>query len=746
MRTRLFCLVFASFMLAGPVAVPAEVGRTAPKQQPPAAKSAVSFVTDVMPVVDRLGCNSIQCHGSVKGKGGLRLSLFGGDPDRDYDALTKAAEGRRIDSMEPARSLVLLKATGAVKHGGAEKIRPDSADYRLLLAWIAGGAAKADEKAPKVVAVQVLPEEIVLSKGQTQQIRVTAIYADGTRKDVSVDAHYQSVDGKLASVDGGGKVKAEGFGQGAVFGKYLRQSGAARVVVPQPLPSGFPEVKPYNRIDELVLADLKKMGIPPSGLSTDQEFLRRVCLDVLGELPAPDAVRAFLASKDPLKRNKLIDELMEREEFAEYWALKWGDLLRIKSEFPVKVWPKGSHTYYQWVRRAIRENKPYDQFVRELLMASGSNFRHGEVNFFRANPSKDPQTIAESTAVVFMGIRIGCARCHAHPTESWTLEDNLGLAAFFSKVGFKSTTEWKEEIVYVNRKGALRRPRTGEIVKPKYFGGDVLEMENPEEDPRGKFVAWLIRPENPYFVKNIVNRVWSWFLGRGIIHEPDDLRPTNLPSNPQLLAFLEKDFVAHKYDLKYLFRQILQSRTYQLSSRVSALNKIDSAHFSHFYLRRLTAEELLDAISRITETFEPFFSPIPEPYTRLPQGYRSVQLYDGDITAPFLELFGRPSRDTPFECERNLETSMRQALHLINSEHIQSKINSGARLQRWLKEKTSDEQIVEELYLLSLARLPAPEEKKKLAGFLAEQSKQRTQAIQDVVWVILNSSEFLFNH
>jgi hypothetical protein len=380
-----------------------------------------------------------------------------------------------------------------------------------------------------------------------------------------------------------------------------------------------------------------------------------------------------------------------------------------------------------------------------LLTATGSNFRCGAVNFVRANPSKDPQTMAESAALVFMGVRLCCARCHGHPTENWSLDDNLGLAAFFGKVAFKPTQEWKEEIVYVNRKGSLRHPQTKELVLPKYLGGQTAEVA-AREDPRVKLADWLIRPENPYFARNIVNRAWFWFLGRGIVQEPDDLRPSNPPSNPELLAFLEQDFVQHQYDLRRLFRQILNSKTYQLSSKANAWNKDDVRHFSRFYLRRLSAEQLLDAIGQVTETSEPFASPIPEPYTRLPAGYRAVQLYDGDINAPFLELFGRPPRDTPYECERNLTPSMRQSLHMINSDHVQNRINSSPRLRRWLDQKKSDAAIVDELYLIALARPPRAEEKKGLLEFLAREPNQRTQALQDAVWTLINTKEFVLNH
>jgi hypothetical protein len=708
-------------------------------------KDSVYFTRDVMPVITRLGCSTVQCHGAAAGKGDLRLSLFGADPALDYDALTRAAGGRRIDRLEPLESLLLLKTTGAIPHEGAQPLRPEQPEYAVLVAWLKQNAPWGDADEPKLVSIKVSPKEQTLQKGATQQLATAAIYSDGSQRDVTRQAIYTSIDPKAASVDAAGQVRAEGCGDSVVVASYMRVSDAARVLIPRPLPQPFPQFQPNNRIDELVFADLKQLGIPPSEVCGDEALLRRVSLDLIGTLPTPDEVRAFLQDQEPAKRSKLIDRLMEREEFADYWALKWGDLLRIKSEFPVRLWPKGAQTYYRWVHQSIVENKPYDQFARELLTASGSNFRCGPVNFFRANPTKDPQTIAESTALIFLGVRLGCARCHGHPTENWNLDDDLGLAAFFSKVAFKATQEWKEEVVYVNRKAVLRHPWTKEILKPKYLGGDVVPVED-QKDARGKFVEWLVSPENPYFVKNIVNRVWSWFLGRGIIHEPDDLRPTNPPSHAALLEFLEQDFVAHKYDLRHLFRLVLSSKTYQLSSEPNEWNQDDLRHFSHFHLRRLTAEQLLDAIGQVTETSEPFNSPIPEPFTRLPAGYRAAQLYDGDINAPFLELFGRPPRDTPYECERNLGTSLRQALHLINSEHLQNKVNSSPRLQRWLKEKRSDEQIVDDLYLLALSRPPTPDEKQKLLAFLGEDPKQHTQAVQDAVWAVVNTKEFLFNH
>lgn len=703
------------------------------------------FERDVVPVFTKLGCNTAQCHGGAGGQGNFRLSLFGADPALDYESLARVAGGRRVSRSEPETSLVVEKALDRVAHRGGRRLESGQREHEVLLAWIKQGALWAGAAEPKLVSVQVAPKERILALGDRERIRATAEFSDGKRRDVTEEVSYTSSDSRVVAVDGTGKVQALGFGEALVLASYQRVSDVARIVVPRPLAQPFPKVAALNKIDELVHAKLRKLGLPPSEICTDEVFLRRLYLDLIGTLPTPDEVRAFLRDRNPRKRSVLIDRLMAREEFADHWALKWGDLLRIKSEFPVRVWPKGTQAYYRWVRQSLVENKPYDRFVREMLLATGSNFRHGAVNFFRANASKDPQTIAETTALLFMGVRLGCARCHGHPTESWGLEDNLGLAAFFGKVAFKATQEWKEEIVYVNRKGALRHPRTKEAVKPKLLGGEVLELA-PEQDPRGKLADWLTSPKNPYFARSIANRVWSWFLGRGIVHEPDDLRPSNPPSNPELLAFLTAEVVRSRFDLRHLFRLILSSGTYQRSSKANEWNLDDDRHFSRYYLRRLSAEQLLDAIGAVTETSERYSSPIPEPYTNLPPGHRAVQLYDGDLSTPFLELFGRAARDTPYECERNLATSMRQELHLINSEHVQSRIAGSPRVRRWLQAKKSDAEIVDELYLLALSRLPKPEEKKKGLEYLGRDPRERAQAVEDLVWAVLNSTEFLFNH
>lgn len=706
---------------------------------------SADFFTDVIPLINGLGCNASKCHGSQTGQGGFKLSMFGADPEHDYEALTKSAKGRRVNRIEPAQSLFLLKATTSIAHQGGQKIRAGSPEYDLLAAWVASGAPRHDGKQPTLASIRVIPETQTCQIGATQQLLATAVFSDGTERDVTRHARYKPSAPSVAAVDETGKVDAKGPGQSTVVVNYLRRFDTVRITVPQQLPFAFPEVTANNKIDDLVLAKLKELGIPPSELCSDGQFLRRAYLDATGALPTAEEARAFLADSSSQKRAELIDELIDSEEFADYWALKWGDLFRIKSEFPSNLWPNAVQAYHHWVRDSIAKNKPYDQFARELLTSSGSNFRDPPANYYRAFLQRTPENTAEVTALTFMGARIGCARCHAHPDERWTRDDGLGLAAFFAPVRFKPTTEWKEEIVYVDPRQTMRHPSTGAVVPPKFLDGEVLELA-PDEDPRLKLAEWLTSPENPWFARNIVNRTWFWLLGRGIVHEPDDLRPTNPPTNPELLQYLETELTEHNYDLKHIYRLILNSRTYQLSSKTNEWNGNDVAHFSHYYVKRLGAETLLDAIGQVTERWDTYRSIIPEPFVVLPEGFRATHLADGSIGLPFLELFGRPPRDTAFESDRDLELSMRQTLHLLNSGDVQNKINASPRLQQFFKEKKSDPEIIEEVYLSTLARFPNDEEKQKVQQYLTRDPKLRTQAVQDLVWAVLNTKEFLFNH
>jgi len=491
-----------------------------------------------------------------------------------------------------------------------------------------------------------------------------------------------------------------------------------------------------NPIDEMVFARLKELGIPPSKRCPDHVFLRRAYLDVTGTLPTEREVRAFLSEKKPDKRSVLIDRLLERDEFADYRAMKWCDLLRVKAEFPSNLWPNAVQAYYRWIRTSLRNNVPYDRFARELLTSSGSNFRVPPVNFYRAIPQKNPHKIAEAVALTFMGVR----------TKNWTEDRRLGMAAFFAKVGYKSTGEWKEEIVYFDPNGKLLNPATGEQQPTVLPSGERVSLR-PDVDPREEFADWLISRDNPFFARCIVNRTWYRLMGRGIIHEPDDIRPDNPPQNPELLRYLEKELIDHLFDLKHIYRLILNSRTYQLSAEHTPENISDQTNFSHYYVRRLEAEVLIDAICQITGTTESYSSRVPEPFTFVPEYQRSICLADGSITSPFLEKFGRPPRDTGLESERDNEPSAAQRLHLLNSTHIQQKLSRSGRIRRLAgRNRRSDVGIIKTLYITILSRFPTADELKIARAYMQSGKYSRPDRIVDLGWALINSKEFMFRH
>jgi len=524
----------------------------------------------------------------------------------------------------------------------------------------------------------------------------------------------------------------------AALGSAHAAAVAVRAAELRPLPAtGTRDAAPQSRIDELVFRRLAELGIPPADACTDEVFLRRAYLDVIGTLPTPKDVRQFLKDKSPDKRSALIDCLLDREEFADYWAMKWGDLLRVKAEFPINLWPNAAQAYARWIRTSIKENRPYDRFARELLTASGSNFRVPPVNFYRALQTKEPQATAKAVALTFMGER----------ADKWQPDRLAGMAAFFAYVGYKKTQEWKEEIVFFDLVKAAKDADAGAMKAGTFPDGTVRQL-SPDRDPREVFADWLLAPGNPWFARCIVNRVWYWFLGRGIIHEPDDIRPDNPPRNPELLAHLERELVAGKYDLKRLFRLILNSRTYQLSCIPRSKHPDAEAHFAYYPVRRLEAEVLIDALCQITGTTEEYSSPIPEPFTFLPQDRRSIALPDGSITSSFLEMFGRPPRDTGLESERSNDPTPAQRLHFLNSSHVRRKIEQSRTLQPLIaRGRSSPRGAATELYLLILSRFPTNQELAIVEAYSRRSEETRgTNALVDLAWALLNSTEFLCRH
>lgn len=492
-----------------------------------------------------------------------------------------------------------------------------------------------------------------------------------------------------------------------------------------------------NRIDELVFAQQARIGFPPSERCSDAVFIRRAYLDVIGTLPTGEEVQRFLSSENQDKRAELIEELLGRPEFADYCALKWCDLLRVKAEFPSNLWPNAVQAYQYWVRDAFRRNMPYNEFVRALLITSGSNFRDPPVNFYRPFQDRTPRKILDTAVLIFMGVRL--------EKSGWSEEQLLGMDAFFAKVAYKKTAEWKEEIVYSDPAKQLLHPVTGKPVAPVPVGGRPLNLDL-YDDPRVAFADWLTAPDNPWFAKNIVNRIWFWLMGRGIIHEADDIRPDNPPWSPELLAYLEKELTANRYDLKHIYRLILNSATYQLSSVPTAENAADEAGFSHYRVRRLDAEVLIDAICQITGTGEEYSSAIPEPFTYIPASQRTITLADGSIKSPFLELFGRPGRDTSLESDRNNNVSVFQTLHMLNSSHIQKKIMNGPRLRKMMVSSAANKDRVNLLYLDILSRMPTPEEQKTAMDYMLTVEGGASAGFYDLAWALINTSEFILRH
>ncbi|HEV3196333.1 MAG TPA: DUF1553 domain-containing protein [Bryobacteraceae bacterium] len=504
-----------------------------------------------------------------------------------------------------------------------------------------------------------------------------------------------------------------------------------------------------GKIDELVSANWKRLKIQPANPCSDEVFVRRVYLDLIGTLPTPEEASQFLKDRSPARRSALIDRLLERPEFVDYWGTKWGDLLRIKSEFPINLWPNAVQAYDHWIRTSLRNNLPYDRFARQLLVSNGSNFRVPEVNFYRAVQSRDPQSIAQTVALTFMGTRAG----------AWPKARLDGMAAFFSRIGYKSTTEWKEEIVYFDVAGsapgadgtppiASGAPRVPVALGAAFFPDGKAARFAPGQDPREVFANWLLAPGNPWFARNIVNRVWYWLLGRGIVQEPDDIRPDNPPANPQLLAWLERELVAAHYDLKHIYRLILNSQVYQLSSIPGSTDAKTVANFAYYPLRRLDAETLIDAVCQITGTTEDYSSPIPEPFTYLPENQRSIALPDGSIGSAFLDMFGRPPRDTGLESERNNSPSAEQRLHLLNSSHIQLKIQNSARLRTLVQPQPGGKprDPIDRIYLAILSRYPTGDELKTVTKYFQSVPGNKWPATVDLAWALINSAEFLYRH
>ena len=698
-----------------------------------AEPSPVSFRRDVMPSFSQAGCNMGACHGTPTGKGGFKLSLRGYLPDQDFVTLSRDAGGRRINPLAAASSMILTKPLGEIAHEGGLRLNRTTKTYEYLHDWIAEGG-KDDPGRPAAVRLEILPGTRILHAPATTQQTVAIVhYADGSSRDITPTCYYDSSNPEIAAVDADGYVTFKNRGEVAIIAHYLDLVANVRLTHLVEVP-GFAaaEVPTDNTIDRAVFAKLNRMRIAPSAPCTDEEFVRRVYLDVIGLLPSPAEVAAFLADPSPDRRTKVIDALLVRPEFYDYWTLKFADILRSNGRL---IQPKGTYVFNRWIRTNLERNMPMDQFVRELLTADGSTYANPAANYYRI--SRDPESSVEATAQLFLGVRIQCAKCHNHPFERWTQDDYYGFAAFFSRVRRKNGPRPDEEVIFAQAGGEVNQPRTGAVMKPKALGGPVLEAE-AGGDRRDRMADWLVGPENPFFGKSLVNRVWFHLLGRGVVEPVDDFRDSNPSSNDELLDGLTADFVRSGFDLKGLIRSILASRTYQLAARSNTLNADDTIYFSHAATKLLPAEVLLDAISAVTGTTTTFEG--------LPSGSRATQIPDGKMDNPFLKTFGRPARELACECERESDSNLSQALQLIGGATVNGKLRDDkGRMARLAREEKSPEAIARELYLVALSRQPNPTELAASSKHL-ESAADRRQAVEDLGWVLINSKEFLFRH
>jgi hypothetical protein len=695
----------------------------------------MSFRNDIEPVLMRAGCNTGGCHGSARGQNGFHLTLFGYDPGLDYLNLTRETLGRRLNVAYPEQSLMLTKPTGEVDHIGGTVLAKDGILYNMMHRWIAEGAQDDPKDVKSLVGIEMLPKEVVLEgEGATQQFVVMAKYSDGTDRDVTELTVLSSVDESIVSVDERGLATAGQRGEGylmARFGTFAVVSQS--ITVAKGVEPFTYEEAPKNYIDERIYEKYTKVRLKPAVLADDESFLRRVYVDILGVLPTVEETRQFLASEDPDKRARLIDALLERPEFAELWAMKWAEVLRVKSVANV-LDTKGMHRYNDWLRHAITNNLPMDELVKQLLTAEGGNFTSPAANFYLVE--RQPELMAENVAQVFMGIQLQCAQCHNHPFERWTMDDYYSFSAFFAQVGRKGSTDPRETIVFNSGSGEVKNLRDGQVMAPKFLGGTVPEVKG--QDRRSVLAEWLASEQNPWFAQNIANRVWEHFFGRGIIDPVDDVRVSNPPSNPQLLEELGARLASYRYDMRQLIRDICNSNTYQRSTQAPPESAHDARNFSFAQVRRLPSEILLDAVSSVTDTQVKF--------RQLPMGARAVQVADGNSGNYFLEVFGRPSRDSACTCERRNEPTLAQALHLINGSTFEQAMKSKeGRLAQQLSGETTNEQIIEELYLAAYARFPRSDEQERMIRYVGE-SEDRQQALEDVYWSVLNSKEFVFNH
>ena len=723
--------------LAALAALPLLAATIPPNPKPP------SFRLDVEPVLFRAGCNSGGCHGAAAGKDGFHLSLFGYDPAGDYYRLTQQIPGRRIDLAAPDQSLMLLKATGMVPHSGGRRFKKDTDYYNTLFRWIEAGAPDDAATLPQVTGISLVPDKVVFNpKDKPKPLQVVAKYTDGSSRVVNELALYLTNNKTTADISDAGLVTPGKRGDTFVFARFAKFTTGAEIIVLRPGKFKWPKIAANNYIDDLVYAKLKNLRIVPSALSSDEEFLRRASLDLVGLPPTPEEYDRFQKDHDKDKRAKLIDSLMARDEFADVWATRWAEALKVKSNNNSSFGTdrKAAYEYYEWIRAAVRSNMPLDQFVRTQVASTGSNLANPAVNLYTMLPQGqyDPKAVAQDVAQLFTGMRVQCAQCHNHPFDRWTQDDYYGFVSFFTGVTRKMASEEREFWVADNPNAApAKHLLTGQAVPAKFLGGEAPDVKG--KDPRQALADWLTSKDNSLFRQNLANRIWAQFFGRGIVEPVDDVRISNPPSNRELLEALGQHLADYNFDARRLIRDICTSRIYQISAVTNETNRDDDQQFSHAHLRRLRADVLLDAISQVTET--------PSQFNETPRGLRAAQLFEGLNRSNnyFLKTFGLCPRDSVNVSETRLEPTLAQALHLLNGDTVEGKLGRSTVVANDLKAGKKPDAILEDLYVRALARKPSEAEKKKLLPLLAADPKDR-KPYDDVLWALLNSTEFSFNH
>ena len=717
------------------------------------SQSPIYFSTDIIPILTKLGCNSGGCHGKSTGQNGFKISLLGFEPHQDYSALVNEARGRRIFPGDPSQSLLLLKAVGRVPHGGGKRLEVDSEDYRVLFDWIARGALGPQTGDPNLLRVTLSPQTGVLEPGIEQQLVATAHFSDGSDLDVSNRAIYETNEPEIAEVNRSGLIRTHQK-SGGLFAVMVRFGDQISVFQGEvPFHSRKPGSQVSNnqiskseltKIDHHLVAQWRRLGIEPSSTVVDEAFIRRVTIDICGTLPTVEEINSYIADQHPDKRDRLIDRLLERPEYASYFAMKWAGILQNRGRgYSTRKQRAGTALFSAWIRDSITSNMPYDRFVSEIITATGSQDQNPPTIWYRS--IRTTQDYVESIAQAFLGVRIQCAQCHHHPAERWSQSDYYGLAAVFARVGRKGGFTDAEvptnEIIYLKQHGEVVHPRNGQVMVPRPLGGPDFEL-TPFDDPRRSLAKWMISPDNSFLVQTMVNRMWGHFFGRGIIHPIDDARSSNPPSNPELLAELTRDFINHEFDVKHLIRTITRSYAYRLSSSPNESNLEDIQSFARFYPRRLQAEVLLDGFSQVLEVPTIF----PGGPGIFPAGTRAIELPDENVPVNFLDVFGRPARTSACECERTDSPALAQALELVNSSEIQRKLTDKTGYVEQLGTNEKPHSVnVRELFMKTFSRLPTAGEANTATQFL-ETEPDRTEAYRSLLWSLLATNEFLFNH